>query len=431
MQRIRFFFHEASSPGGRRHLRQVLLLPLLVLAACASFNPQPLDSVSFQQRLLTEENAQLEVSVAVLTPAEAAAVFGVDLAAREIQPVWIRVRNKGTRWYTLLPISLDPEYYSALEAAYKSRFFWGGGENEKMSRYFYENQMPLNIGPGQTNAGFVFTALDEGTKFVNVELVGAGQVHRFSFIAPVPSLKADYHAVDFENLYDAGQIVHVDDAGLREALEALPCCTTNKAGTAEGDPVNIVLIGEGETIFAAFVRRGWDETEILHSGSAWKTTKSFVFGSRYRYSPFSALYYLGRRQDIGLQKARATVNERNHLRLWLSPLRYRGQPVWLGQISRDIGVRFTTRAPTLTTHKIDPDVDEARFYLLQDIYYSQGLKKYGFVGGVGRAGRDRPRRNLTGDPYFTDGLRVVMWITGDPTAFDEIQTWDWERPDRR
>ena len=40
-------------------------------------------------------------------------------------------------------------------------------------------------------------------------------------------------------------------------------------------------------------------------------------------------------------------------------MRYHGKPVWVGQISRDIGSRLTIHSPTLTTHKIDPDVDEA------------------------------------------------------------------------
>ena len=36
-------------------------------------------------------------------------------------------------------------------------------------------------------------------------------------------------------------------------------------------------------------------------------------------------------------------------------MRFEGKRVWIGQISRDIGVRFTTK--TITTHKIDADVD--------------------------------------------------------------------------
>ena len=76
-------------------------------------------------------------------------------------------------------------------------------------------------------------------------------------------------------------------------------------------------------------------------------------GGEYRYSPVSSLYVFGRPQDIAFQKARENIHERNHLRLWMSRVTYQGLPVWIGQISRDIGVRFTTK--TITTHKIDPE----------------------------------------------------------------------------
>ena len=96
----------------------------------------------------------------------------------------------------------------------------------------------------------------------------------------------------------------------------------------------------------------------------------------------------------------------------MTSLRYEGKPVWIGQISRDIGVRFTKK--TITTHKIDPDVDETREYLLEDLAYSQSLKAFGYVPGVGEAPFDEPRGNLTGDPYFTDGLRIVLFHSSEP-----------------
>jgi hypothetical protein len=123
-----------------------------------------------------------------------------------------------------------------------------------------------------------------------------------------------------------------------------------------------------------------------------------------------------------MQRARNSINERNHLRIWLTPLRYEGTPVWIGQISRDIGVRLTWR--TITTHKIDPDVDETRAFLVEDMAYSQTLAKVGFVGGVGPAPYEKPRGNLTGDPYFTDGNRVVMWLSAEPVAVDELEVID-------
>jgi hypothetical protein len=95
------------------------------------------------------------------------------------------------------------------------------------------------------------------------------------------------------------------------------------------------------------------------------------------------------------------------LRLWLTALRFQDKPVWIGQISRDIGVRFTLRTWNLTTHRIDPDVDDARDYVLDDLMESGRVTRVGYVDGVGAAAPTAPRHNLTGDPYYTDGLRAV------------------------
>ena len=186
------------------------------------------------------------------------------------------------------------------------------------------------------------------------------------------------------------------------------------------------MIGPEEEIWPAFITRGWDEAEVIYGASLGRTIASSVFGRRYRYSPMSSLYFYGRPQDVGLQKARQTVDERNHLRLWLSPMRYQGMPVYVGQISRDIGVRFTSK--TITTHKIDPDVDETREYLLENLVYAQALEKFGYVGGVGEVSFDNPKGNLTGDPWFSDGHRLVLWVTSEPVAVDDLEFVEWRRP---
>jgi hypothetical protein len=139
----------------------------------------------------------------------------------------------------------------------------------------------------------------------------------------------------------------------------------------------------------------------------WRTFKAFALGSEYRYSPVSPLFVDGRSQDFALQRIRETINERLHLRLWATPLRFEGQPVWIGQVSRDIGVRFTPKTWNLTTHKIDADVDDARDYVLDYLMEGGRVARLGYAAGVGPAPRTAPRHNLTGDPYFTDGLRAV------------------------
>jgi hypothetical protein len=394
------------------------------------FNPKPLDEVPFMERAQTKQDGGVRVTAAVLTSQECVAKFGANLYRRNIQPVWLEIENKTDKSLRFLPLGLDPAYFTPLESAYLSRFAIRKSDHDEMDRYFYERSVGYYIAPGDKISGFVYSNLDEGTKAFNVDIIGEDQVIRnFTFFIPVPGIRVDHHDVDWDNLYAQAEIIDHDEAGLREALEDLPCCTTNKKGTEQGDPLNIVVIGDLEDVYYAFIRAGWDETETIYRASIIKTVRSFLFGGRYRYSPISALYVFGRAQDVALQRARSSIHERNHLRLWLTPMRFEGKYVWIGQISRDIGVRFTSK--TITTHKIDPDVDETRNFLIQDLWYSQGLKTFGFVKGVGAAPYSEPRGNLTGDPYFTDGLRAILWVSSQPAAFSDVGWLDWELPPTR
>jgi hypothetical protein len=36
--------------------------------------------------------------------------------------------------------------------------------------------------------------------------------------------------------------------------------------------------------------------------------------------------------------------------------------------------------------------------------------------------------NLTDDPYYTDGLRLVIFLGSEPHTPAQIQPLDWERP---
>jgi hypothetical protein len=107
-------------------------------------------------------------------------------------------------------------------------------------------------------------------------------------------------------------------------------------------------------------------------------------------------------------------------------LNYDGKEVWIGQVSRDIGVRLSSK--TITTHKIDPDVDETRDYLLQDLLLSGSLAGVGYVEGVGSATPKDPRYNYTLDPYFTDGLRVVLFVSEEYVSPDSLEWLAWEWP---
>jgi len=411
------------------YLFKIAVITILATYGCTIYQkPRPIFDVPFQERSQSKIDGEVKVTVAVLTAEESRQLFGVNLDGQDIQPVWVRVQNADTIPYWLLSTGLDPDYFSPLESAYAFHGILSSSLNNKIDDQFRVMAFRNPIVQGTSVSGFIFTNRDEGTKVVDIDLIGHRKTKFFTFNVSVPGIKADYHEVDFDSLYSEDEIVHLDEKQLRSELEDLPCCATNEEGTENGDPLNLILIGTREELISAFIRRGWLSAEQTHGKAVWKTIKSFLFGSRYRYSPVSPLYFEKRQQDFAGQKPRHTVHQRNHLRAWLSPMRYQGKPVWVGQISRDIGVRFTFKTWPPVTHKIDADIDEARMSLLEDLVYSQQLAKTGYVKGVGAAMRSQPRHNLTGDPYFTDGYRAVLVFDNRPRSFIEIERFDWEQP---
>jgi LssY C-terminus len=397
-----------------------LAMLVLFLQGCATTQPTSVDPLAYKSRTKSITYEDVTVTVAVPTISEAQALYGVDLASKHIQPVWVKVKNDSDDIYWFLPSGLDPDYFFPSEAAF---VFKTDNEN------FQELQFKNPIRPGSTQSGFVLVNLDEGFKAIDIDLISRKEVKSFSFITNDPGFKADFKLVNFETLYSTEDIIKIEDEEeLRKKLEDLPSFTTNADGDEYGDPLNLVLIGEPNDIVPALVRRNWHATEITWSRAIMRTIKSFLQGERYRYSPISPLYVFGRPQDIGWQKARRTINERNHMRFWLSPIRFRGKKVFVGQISRDIGVKFTLKSPTISTHIIDPDVDEARRYFVEDLAYSQATAKIGYVKGVGVVNREEPRLNLVGDPFYTDGLRVVLFFEPRPYALSDIKHLPWETP---
>ena len=339
-------------------------------------------------------------------------------------------RGRGPRRSRLFPAVAGPrpEFLPASEAAEALATDDSREQRAALDRRFRQLAFRNPVLPGATTSGFVLTNLDEGVKPVQVDLVASGRTRTFSIVTIVPGFRADYHISEVfrREIYPPAKIVdYTDDAAFRAALEALPCCVTNKDRSKNGDPLNLVVVGGLDDAFPALARRGWRPTEEKWTGSITRMVTSALSGERYAYAPVSDLYLYGRAQDLALQKARDNIHQRNHLRLWLSPMRYHGKQVWVGQISRDIGSRLTIHSPTLTTHKIDPDVDEARVALAEDMAYSQNLAKIGLVKGVGAAPKDAPRGNLTTDPYYTDGFRHVLVFDRKPTSLDEIEFLPW------
>lgn len=408
-------------------LRQICLYAVLLPLTCSTIINAKEQRQLFQGRQTPPPNERLHiqtqghftVATAVPSAKETRQVFGLDLYAKNIQPVWVQIENRSENTAFVTPMGLDPAYFTPRETANRSR---PKSTSPHSVKFETRGIGRLHIRANTIQSGYIFSRVDEGTKSFNIDILGDRKLELMTFFVPVPGLKLDHYEVDIPGLYPESELKHVSVPELVAELEALPCCVRDKKGKDKGDPLNLVLIGDIEHIYYAFMRAGWDETETIYGASLLKTGLSALLGRDYRYSPVSALYVFGRSQDFAMQRARSSIHERNHLRVWLTPLRQEGKPVWIGQISRDIGVHFTWR--TITTHKIDPDVDETREFLAEDLAYAQSVRGFGYVGGVGPAPYDKPRGNLVDDPYFTDGQRLVIWVASEPTAIDEIQLID-------
>lgn len=398
-----------------------LALPLSARADGAAFDRAALGS------LATAAKDGITVSTAVPGVDAVEAIFGLKLIEKGIQPVFVEIRNGSGAplWY--MPITTDETYFSPAEVAFRFHDPLDPDRSVANAKRMESLAVPMAIAPGATASGFVYTHLETGLKFLTFGLLKDGNEIDFRFVVPVAGPHYALPQPGASHLPALSAFEDVDLPTLKARIEAMPCCTTNEAGDRNGDPLNLVVVGNGIDTLFPFVGRGWRLTEPLDLHSAFDTAKSLLIGSEYATSPVSPLYAFGRHQDVALEKARSSINERNHMRFWLTPLRYEGQSVWIGQISRDIGVELTDKSWYLTTHKIGPEVDFDRDYLLQDLLKGGAVAHFGYAKGVGVSRFPDPHVNLTDDPYVTDGLRLVMMIDDDGGLIRGADALEWEK----
>jgi hypothetical protein len=376
--------------------------------------------------------------VAMLTDEQAERHFGVDLAGRNLQALWVQVSNGSERRLWFIQTMLDRDYYSADEAAQMVGRDAGRGARDALKQHFRDESMRVLILPRTITEGFVYLPRVEGGRYVDIRLqgdaydaealtTGVSRELRFEFGMALPDGEFDYERLDPERTYAGQSLPDLTAEELRSALERVPCCASDSHGIDKGDPLNVVLVADRDRLLGALSRSGWSFTHRITARSVRREIGAAVAGEPYAVAPVSSLYLFERQQDLAMQRARRSISQRNHMRLWLAPFTFEGRSVWIGQVSRDIGIKVTPKSATLTTHVIDPEVDTTREYLLHSLIGEGFVDRFGFVGGSAAAKPGEPRRNLTGDPFFSDGLRLVVVLAPEPVAPDEIRSLRWER----
>jgi hypothetical protein len=416
--------------------RKLLVAAIVVVALAAvlavlnsiRFSPDPSDASTFTARAQQKSAPGIRVGASVLGASESSQFFGENLARRNIQPVWLSIENQTDDQLAFIPIAMDPDYYSPYEVAYRFHGLMSFVANRARDEFFLSHQIANIIPAHSKTTGFVYGVLDAGIKYAHVVIAGQKRVVTFDFALPVPGPKFVGSDIGADTIYPGKKIEDLDLGSLRTTFANWICCTTNRTGTRNGDPLNLVIVESRQSPVIPFISRGWHLARQLDVASDIETARAFIFRDELLTSPVSPLYVFNRKEDVVLQKARSTINERVHARFWLTPYTFEGRRVWIGQVSRDIGVRLTSQTWNLTTHKIAPDVDFDRAYMLQDVLMSGFVERYGYVDGVGAAPASAPRPNLTGDPYYTDGLRAVIFLSNETTPLGNVERLPWNVP---
>ena len=382
----------------------------LFMNACAAFKkPATINEAPVFERALTEEKNGIRVSVAVVGEEEARQILGIDLARKKIQAIWVEIENNTAHPIVLLPTAIDPEYFAPLEVAYAYHKAFAAEANASLDEHLLDLSFPIRspIVPQERSSGYIFTNLSERARVIDIDLFGHNFSQNFTFFAPNPDFPEGEAFFDrLAVLSSAADLQNVTgEEELRKALEEIACCVSIEKGGLPAEPVNVVIIGSIDEWISGFVRRG------------------------YRYQPLKPRYAFGRINDLSASKLnRSYIKAQAHtIRFWHTSLRYQGKPVWIAQTSARLGGRFAKKESDEATLPLDPDVDEARIDLTQDLAYSQALVKIGHVKGAGGPQpiqAETPSRQLQ---YTTDGLRVVLVFGDRPAGLDTIDFFNWER----
>jgi hypothetical protein len=430
-------------------LRITCFCYLVLLTACASvYAPSPLPLPAAIEDLQTKRSGSIEVSAGILTDDQAAAHFGIDLGAYDIQAIWLSITNGSDRKLWFLRNALDADYYSADEVAAIVGKYIPRKDFEVARQRLRDELIRAALEPHTVSQGFVLAPKALGGRYVDVRLgediydVGLARraarsrgeelpqarvsEFRFGFAIPLPDGIFDYERLHPDRIYSTPR-PDLDPDEFRAALEALPCCASNEEASDWGDPLNLVVVADTGDALNSLSRAGWSFTHRITARSVERLVGATLQGDAYPVAPVSNLYLFGRKQDFALQRARPNIAQRNHMRAWLAPFTFENKNVWIGQVSRDIGIKLTPKSPSLTTHIIDPEVDLTREYLLHSLLADGLVDRFGFVGGSQAASREAPALNLADDPYFSDGMRLVVVISPNPIPYQQVRSFGWER----
>lgn len=194
--------------------------------------------------------------------------------------------------------------------------------------------------------------------------------------------------------------------GIDKALFAkIPRRVSDTQGNP-GDMVNFVILGSEAAMQKVFTSAGWVKVDADVKGTILHGIIESISKESYLTMPMSQLYLFDRPQDYGWAHAEplSVVRTRNHLRIWKAPFPVKGETLWVGAATHDIGFERDQRNDGIT-HKIDPDVD------LERDYVEKTLTSTGLVAEVSHFLPNNPlkeAKTATGGSFHSNGQVLIL-----------------------
>jgi len=188
------------------------------------------------------------------------------------------------------------------------------------------------------------------------------------------------------------------------ALVSAPTITHTADGIP-GDPLNVGLVGNEESVHRAMLAARWYPADAITLESSLRIAADVVFSRPFDEAPVSPLYLFGRKEDLAFEKPVGdNPRERHHVRFWRSDnLEKQGRPFWFGSATFDIHVGLSHDTGQIT-HHISPDVDHDRDLLMNDLHNAGVLSSIYWIDGFHK---ELTGTNGGGDPWHTDGRLEV------------------------
>lgn len=173
------------------------------------------------------------------------------------------------------------------------------------------------------------------------------------------------------------------------------------------EPINTILVGSNGDLSIAFEEAGWEPTDRITIGTAWRMLVAVLTNRPYPRAPGIPTFWQGRPDELGFERPTLThsARERHHLHLWDTTFEVADISVWVATVHLDKSA-VTTAGIHLPIHEIDPAIDRERQALRTDLLQTHCIERTYEVAVT----EPMMGHNAFGSPFFTDGKAFVVFL---------------------